>query len=73
MDRGFQLSVTAPELAPAPPTVGDFCHLYCCDPDRGLCGADLRGLVDFGDNDSPEPYCVVCEDLVELICERCGE
>lgn len=56
---------TAPQ--PVAETVDDgdgLRHDICCDPNRGLCGADMStGLwVDGYDADSPE-NCIVCEEL----------
>lgn len=47
------------------------CHLYCeCDPDLALCGLDV---TDFEDDDDFDAFCVVCEDLVDVPCTRCGQ
>ena len=44
-------------------------HYYCeCDPDRALCGLDI---TDFPETEH-EPECVVCVDLGDLRCPRCG-
>ena len=45
-------------------------HVYChCNPDRGLCGVDLSNCPVVRTN---EDLCVVCADLDQLACERCG-
>lgn len=48
----------------------DLNHIYCCDHDRALCGADVSGdpEVDIDDAD-----CIVCLDLEDATCPRCGE
>ncbi len=43
----------------------DFEHLWCCDPDRALCGADLSEDNDVGDADLEAP-CPMCEALEEI-------
>lgn len=45
-------------------------HWYCCDPNWSLCGRDL---TDVPVAPFEEASCVVCEDLVDSICPRCGE
>ena len=47
---------------------------YCCDcsPDIALCGADLEGAEFLEIEDSPDD-CVVCVDLKDKTCPRCGE
>jgi hypothetical protein len=60
--------MTTPTPAPAQPgtTTGDnLDHWWCCDPDRALCGADL---TDATEDDSIDPNCVVCEDLIDVPC-----
>lgn len=63
------------------PTAGDtgmddeLDHIYCCDPDRALCGRDISGVEEeeceeWSCDDHP---CVVCEDLEGRPCERCGQ
>lgn len=49
-------------------------HIACrCDKDRALCGKDLCDA-----HDCPEDlscgclYCVVCVDLEDVDCPRCG-
>ncbi|MET7938180.1 hypothetical protein [Streptomyces sp. NPDC005322] len=40
-------------------------HVYCCDPDRGLCGADLSDVADVVDNwdNGDADVCRVCVEL----------
>jgi Zn finger protein HypA/HybF involved in hydrogenase expression len=50
----------------------DLDHWFCaCNRDVALCGADIAGQPEsepvFTDDD-----CVVCDDLLDLPCERCG-
>ena len=40
----------------------DTTHLYCCDPDRSLCGLDISSHPYVGDDE--EITCVVCADLL---------
>lgn len=42
-------------------------HVYCCDPDTGLCSTDLTGVQAVWDD---LPLCVVCEALLAA-CEPC--
>jgi hypothetical protein len=63
--------VTALATAPAPTRTGgptSLNHIFCCDPDTALCGADVSDdeLVDEAD-------CAVCLDLEDLPCPTCGE
>jgi hypothetical protein len=48
-----------PASSPAP-TAGDEIHLWCCDPDRALCGIDLTGHQDEGDAFPDEWICAMC-------------
>ena len=48
-------------------------HWYCCDPDRSLCGRDISDLEECEEWSCDDHPCVVCEDLVDLPCERCGQ
>lgn len=45
-------------------------HIYCCDPDAALCGADVSTHPEV---DLSEADCVVCVDLEDAICPTCGE
>jgi hypothetical protein len=65
--------VTALATAPAPTRAGgptSLNHIFCCEPDIALCGADISGdeIVDYDDAD-----CVVCLDLEDKTCPRCGQ
>lgn len=55
--------------ASAPPS-DEVTHVYCCDPDRSLCGLDLTGT---GPARPGEQDCVVCADLDEadIDCPLC--
>lgn len=67
---------SAPALAPAPvewrpaPLDPKLTHLFCCDPDLSLCGLDLS-LTPYGMSPGEE-QCVVCVDLEDAVCPRCG-
>lgn len=70
---------TAPALDTEPSTTnnnddGDILHYYCdCEPEIAVCGKDLTGTAEvekMGDNDQ---LCVVCEELFDFPCKRCGE
>lgn len=53
---------TATEPAPATTPAGtDENHIYCCNPDRALCGTDLTGHTYLPAGTAPT--CVVCTDL----------
>jgi hypothetical protein len=56
-----------------PATESDDClrHVYCCDPETALCGTDLSDTDETDDDDAPT--CVVCLDLEDVTCPRCGE
>lgn len=45
-------------------------HIFCCDRDTALCGADVSNdpIVELEEAD-----CVVCLDLEEQPCPYCGE
>ncbi len=50
----------------------DLLHWYCeCNEFIGLCGVDLTN-AQHGDPEL-EPICVVCDDLDDLPCPRCGQ
>lgn len=62
------------------PTAGDtgmddeLDHVYCCDPDRSLCGRDLAGWDEWnGEASDDADLCVVCVNLAGRPCERCGQ
>lgn len=51
--------LVADRPAPGGPDADDpFHHLYCCDENLALCGADLSGTEETGDCD--EATCPVC-------------
>ena len=68
--------MTCLELSPvdAPTDSDELVHLFCfCNPDVGLCGADLTG-AEFCAPGSGGPECVVCEAMAggsPLECLRC--
>ncbi len=45
---------------PCVPASGDgsYCHLWCCDPDVALCGADISGEEEC--DDPGHVICVLC-------------
>lgn len=65
-------------LAPEPTATGedagdDVTHCACpCYPDVSLCGEDVSGL-EWARDGEELTVCVVCADLAELSCPRCGE
>jgi hypothetical protein len=60
-----------PAASPLDTGGDDLHHIYCeCDVDRGLCGKDISA-AEFGPVDE-DRACVVCVDLRDLPCERCG-
>ncbi|WP_086846956.1 hypothetical protein [Amycolatopsis kentuckyensis] len=66
------LELTEPQVVDSG-TGGKFemVHLVCdCDETKSLCGVDVAVDVDSSD---PEDECVVCQDLQQFDCERCGE
>ncbi|MEU8540854.1 hypothetical protein AB0C52_12855 [Streptomyces sp. NPDC048717] len=48
-------------------------HIYCCAPDRALCGLDLTGASIAGDGGGLDQDCVVCIDLEAGPCPDCAE
>jgi hypothetical protein len=52
----------------------DLEHYYCeCDSNWALCGADVSDAADHTLLDTPlEDDCVVCVDLLDSRCPRCG-
>ncbi|MFJ9114447.1 hypothetical protein ACIRJO_02740 [Streptomyces sp. NPDC102394] len=65
-------------LAPEPPpTAGEpvddtLTHAVCpCNDDLALCGANVAGQT--WADESEDVDCVVCLDLVEQPCQRCGQ
>lgn len=47
----------------------DLSHVYCCDPDTALCGADLSNTPE---DESVETDCVVCLDLEATVAACCA-
>lgn len=48
--------------------VHDLNHFVCCDPDRGLCGANVGGYTwDLDWIEEPED-CAICVDLLDAPC-----
>ncbi|WP_329214894.1 hypothetical protein OG352_05460 [Streptomyces sp. NBC_01485] len=69
------MTTLAPERAPA--TVGDadddLTHSVCeCTPDIALCGTDMAG-AEWADEDDDVTCCVVCLDLEDEPCPKCGQ
>lgn len=61
----------SPVIVSATATESDLSHTVCeCDENAALCGLDVTEFPWDDDEDSPE--CVVCEDLDDQPCERCG-
>lgn len=62
------------ELAEKTDPGDELYHVVCqCDEDTALCGLDVSDIpytVDFIPED--DIVCVVCEDLAQRPCERCG-
>lgn len=53
----------------------DLSHVFCqCDPDLALCGRDITGEPKSDEVDwvPDEDTCVVCDDLTDSLCPRCG-
>ena len=47
-------------------------HYYCCDKDKALCGADLRGQTEVY-TILPHKLCTVCHHLDQHRCKECGQ
>lgn len=45
-------------------------HVICCNPDRALCGHDVSDEPEVPDGTGHD--CIVCLDLEEQTCPRCG-
>jgi hypothetical protein len=73
-------AVMTADALPGPADTGtgddDWTHYFCdCDPDVGMCGADLTGLEEL-DEDDGSPDCELCVVLLEAtagVCGRCGK
>lgn len=46
--------------------------IYLCSEDIAFCGEDLTGIAEVLDYDGDSLTCVVCADLDQYPCERCG-
>lgn len=46
-------------------------HLFCCNPNIALCGADISDEEDVGDDDLDDP-CPMCELLIDMPCGAAG-
>lgn len=46
----------------------DLTHYYCCDENASLCGFDITNAHET----EMDTDCVVCNELAELDCPRCG-
>lgn len=60
-------------LAPATELTGfdnDTTHVTCCDPDTALCGWDVSNTPVVSDGVGHD--CIVCVDLEDQPCPRCG-
>ncbi|WP_155054548.1 hypothetical protein [Streptomyces blattellae] len=66
-------------LAPEPTVTAnghgeDLSHAVCdCDEDTALCGTDVTGVPWATDGEEPPSPCVVCLDLADQPCPRCGQ
>ncbi|MUN41469.1 hypothetical protein [Actinomadura litoris] len=49
----------------------DFVHVYCCDPDRAVCGLDVADRKDLGDADPSDEDCPWC-GAIEQLGSPCG-
>lgn len=59
-----------PQPQSSEPTTNDgLVHVFCCIYDLGLCGTDLTDVPEVLED---EITCVVCHDLRDQPCERCG-
>lgn len=67
---------TLPGLSRPTGLIEDLTHYFCqCDPEVGICGADLTGLDELGD-DEGGPDCELCSVLLDAsggLCGRCGQ
>lgn len=64
---------TAPTILPIDAAAADqYHHLYCCDPNRSWCGADITNDNECPEGECTHPRCPLClhADLAYLAC-RC--
>lgn len=47
-------------------------HIFCCNEDLALCGADISGTEFISDDEELFP-CVVCNEMQYRECPKCGE
>lgn len=67
------MTVLVPETTPTTDEPGDdaLTHVVsACNEDIALCGADVAGQIWAGE--SEEVDCIVCRDLMNYDCPRCG-
>lgn len=58
---------TLPDTAPPDDDDDDVEHIFCCDPDRSLCGVDISDDVEHNEDcDCGTPPCPWCEALEKL-------
>lgn len=66
--------LTAPAPTTVPGRVSDLDHYCCpCSPDRGLCGTDLTDFTFVPCVSNSPDLCMVCVDLADSPCDRCGD
>jgi hypothetical protein len=64
------MTLTAPAAPVTSSSEDGLDHIYCCDPNVSLCGADISeeddlGPVDIDELDNPCPKCEAIENLDE--------
>lgn len=66
-------NITAPaDVEPDRAYDDNIVHLVCeCNHDVALCGTAVPGSCWISDGNSAD--CVVCVDLCQIPCERCGD
>ncbi|WP_394436257.1 hypothetical protein [Streptomyces sp. SGAir0957] len=64
----MSVTLTAPSPSAATSVGDEITHLYCCDPNRAICGVDLTGVPEVDEDEN----CVVCIDPDEHPCPYCG-
>lgn len=69
------MTTPAPEETRPGTEDGALEHLVCCDEDAALCGADVSevGWGPGWDVVPPQDKCVVCLEMDEFVCPKCGE